>query len=276
MEGLAMTPETLDRLAGDLVDLLGTGRQIPPISRDHPELDLPAAYAIAARVRDLRRARGERPVGRKIGFTNTTIWDRYNVTGPMWGHVYAHTVHDLPAASGRFALAGLPEPRIEPEIVFGLAAAPNAAMTETALLDCIGWVAHGFEIVQSVYPGWVFTAADTAAAFGLHGALLIGPRHSIDTDRRAWGKALADFTVELRCGATLHAEGHAANVLGGPVRALRFLVEELARNPAAPPLSPGEIVTTGTLTDAMPVRPGETWTSTIAGLDVEGLSLTFD
>jgi 2-oxo-3-hexenedioate decarboxylase len=270
-----VTPETRDRLAADLVDLLGTGRQIPPLSRDHPELDLPAAYAVAARVLDLRTARGERPVGRKIGFTNTTIWDRYNVTGPMWSHVYAQTVTDLPANRGRFALAGLPEPRIEPEIVFGLAAAPDAGMTEAALLGCIGWVAHGFEIVQSVYPGWVFTAADTAAAFGLHGALLVGPRHALDNDRRAWGKALADFTVELRCGDTLHDTGHAANVLGGPVRALRFLVEEIARH-GGPPLGPGEIVSTGTLTDAMPVAPGETWTSTIAGLPVEGLTLTFD
>jgi 2-oxo-3-hexenedioate decarboxylase len=270
-----VTPATIDRLAGDLVDLLGTARQIPPISRDHPELDLPAAYAIAARVLDLRRARGEHPVGRKIGFTNTTIWDRYNVTGPMWSHVYAGTVHDLPAARGRFALAGLPEPRIEPEIVFGLVAAPDAGMNEAALLDCIGWVAHGFEIVQSVYPGWIFTAPDTAAAFGLHGALLIGPRHAVAADRRAWGKALADFTVELHCGDTLRAEGHAANVLGGPVRALRFLVEEIVRL-HGPPLAPGEIVSTGTITDAMPVRPGETWSSTFAGLDVEGLTLSLD
>ncbi len=270
-----MTPETLDRLAADLVDLLGTGRQIPPISRDHPELDLPAAYGIAARVRERRIARGERPVGRKIGFTNTTIWDRYGVAGPMWSHVYAETVHDLPEARGRFALAGLPEPRIEPEIVLGLAAAPDAGMTDATLLGCVGWVAHGFEIVQSVYPGWVFTAPDTAAAFGLHGALLIGPRHVLDDDRSTWGEALTDFTVELRCGATLHDTGHAGNVLGGPLRALRFLVEEIARH-GGPPLTAGEIVTTGTITDAMPVRPGETWTSTVAGLPVEGLTLTFE
>jgi 2-oxo-3-hexenedioate decarboxylase len=47
-------------------------------------------------------------------------------------------------------------------------------MDETALLACIDWVAHGFELVQSIFPGWKFSAPDAAAAFGLHGALLIG------------------------------------------------------------------------------------------------------
>ena len=36
-------------------------------------------------------------------------------------------------------------------------------------------VAHGFEFVQSVCPGWKFNAASSAASFGLHGAVVIGP-----------------------------------------------------------------------------------------------------
>jgi 2-oxo-3-hexenedioate decarboxylase len=52
-------------------------------------------------------------------------------------------------------------------------------MDNAALLSCVAWVAHGFEIVQSIYPDWKFSPADSAAANGLHGALLIGPRHEI-------------------------------------------------------------------------------------------------
>jgi 2-oxo-3-hexenedioate decarboxylase len=56
---------------------------------------------------------------------------------------------------------------------------------------------------------------------------------------------------------------------------MRFLVEEIARRPASPPLEAGEIVTTGTMTDAQPVRAGETWTTELDGIPLRGLRLTF-
>jgi 2-oxo-3-hexenedioate decarboxylase len=69
--------------------------------------------------------------------------------------------------------------------------------------------------------------------------------------------------------------GCAANVLGGPVSALRHLVELLAVDPINPPLSAGEIVTTGTLTRALPVTPGETWTTELAGVALAGIRVRF-
>jgi 2-oxo-3-hexenedioate decarboxylase len=155
-----------------------------------------------------------------------------------------------------------------------LAKAPNAAMSEDALLDCIDWISPGFEIVFSPFPGWSFAAADAAAAYGLHGMLLVGERSGIAGDRAGWGRALREFTVELSGSSGTRASGHAANVLGGPIEALRFLVEELDRFPASPPLAPGEIVTTGTLTEAMPAVPGDTWTATFTGLRVRDAELT--
>ena len=148
-------------------------------------------------------------------------------------------------------------------------------MSEEALLGCVGWVAHGFEIVQSVYPGWKLTGAESAAAFGLHGALLIGPRHAIGSDRPAWGERLRSFTLTLRKRGVAVAEGAGANVLGGPIQALRFLVEEIARYPVNAPIAAGEIVTTGTLTDAQPVAPGDEWSTELRGIPIAGISLAF-
>ena len=39
----------------------------------------------------------------------------------------------------------------------------------------VDWVAHGFEFVQSIFPGWRFQAADTVADVGLHGRCFSGP-----------------------------------------------------------------------------------------------------
>ena len=59
----------------------------------------------------------------------------------------------------------------------------------------------------------------------------------------------------------LSITGRAANVLDGPLFALRHLAETLAQDPLSPALAAGEIVTTGTLTRAFPVAAGEEWTT---------------
>ncbi len=130
-------------------------------------------------------------------------------------------------------------------------------MDDRVLLSCVEWMAHGFEMVQSHYPGWRFTAADTVAAFGLHGALLLGPPKPITpANADGWQTALAAFDILLLRDGVVADEGHATNVLGGgPLAALRHLVGALAGNPESPPLAAGEIITTGTLTRALPSRP---------------------
>lgn len=260
-------------IARELMDLLGSGRQVEPFSARDPEFGLAQAYEVVAEVRTMRVARGEVPVGRKIGFTNTTIWQHYGVSGPMWNHVFDTTLHDLAGGVGTFSLAGLAEPRIEPEIALHLAQAPRAGMDEDDLLGCVDWIAHGFEIVHSCFPGWRFSIADTAAAYGLHGALLLGPRHGIESDRAAWRRTLHAFSIELSQAGVKVADGHASNVLGGPLSALRFLVEEIACTRPADALRPGEIVTTGTLTDAQPVAAGDLWSTVLHGIDLGGLRL---
>jgi len=54
--------------------------------------DLDTAYHHALAVRALRTARSENPRGYKIGFTNRTIWERYDVFAPIWGTVYDTTL----------------------------------------------------------------------------------------------------------------------------------------------------------------------------------------
>lgn len=260
-----------ERTAHELLALLGTGRQ----RSDIVVPDMVAAGRIVARVRALREARGERAIGRKIGFTNTTIWAAYGVDGPMWNYVWDTTVQTSEGGHARVDLAGLPEPRIEPEVVLHLSRAPQPGMDEEALLGCVDRVAHGCEIVQSPMPGWRFTAAQSAAAFGLHGKLVVGSWCEVAKDRGAWRARLADFRVSLKRGGKFVETGRAANVLGGPLSALRYLVETIAGDAVGVPLQAGEIVTTGTLTDAHPVRPGEHWNTEFQGIALDGLRLRF-
>jgi 2-oxo-3-hexenedioate decarboxylase len=251
------------------------GRQRGRLTDADPAFDVACAYEVLAELHARRIARGWKPVGRKIGFTNTTIWERYGVDRPMWSHVWDRTVTYAVGDRVELALDGLMEPRIEPEIVFGIDGPLPPGDEPLDILRAVAWIAPGFEIVQSPFAGWKFAAADCAAAYGLHGRLAIGTRVPVtDANRVALAATLPTFEVTLSRGDTVIEKGMGANVLGSPARALMYLRDVLATQPWAPPLATGEIVTTGTITDAQSVRPGETWQATFGTLPLRTLTAT--
>ncbi|HEX7053689.1 MAG TPA: decarboxylase [Burkholderiales bacterium] len=252
-------------LADDVIAAHEAASEVPPFSERYPGLDAAAGYEAAAALHRHRLARGWRPVGRKIGFTNRALWPRYGVFEPIWGRVYDKTLVDAPEGRARVPLAGLVNPRIEPEICLGLSDSPRAGNVAAA----IGWVAHAVEIVQCHHAGWKVAVGDCTASNGLHGRLVVGPRLAPMPDM---ARRLPAVEAELYRGEALVDRGSGANVLGSPLIALQHLVELLERQ-GAEPLRPGEIVTTGVMTDAHPVAAGETWRTRIDGLPLPGLTL---
>ena len=268
-----MTERNILAITSEALAAIDAGAQIPLFSARHPGFSPDDAMRAGAAMRRMRLARGEIAVGRKIGFTNRTIWTEYNVFAPNWGTMYQRTVRNLADIGGVFSLAGLAEPRIEPEIVFGIGRAPRRDMDDASLIAAIDWVAHGFEIVQSPFANWKFAPSDTIVANALHGALLIGPRFPLAANAEEWQRTLSAFEIDLKRNGTVMDHGRAANVLDGPLSALRHLIELLAAENDSPPLAAGEIVTTGTLTRALPIAPGETWTTELFGVALPGLSV---
>ena len=266
----------LKPIADALIAAYDTATTLPPITASAPDFSVADGYAVLHDIETRRRAQGWKAVGRKIGFTNRTIWPRYGVYQPMWAHVWTHTIHFAPGGKAALPLNGLVQPRIEPEVVFKLNGPVPLTDDAAAVLACVEWMAPGFEIVQSHFPDWKFAAADCTAAFGLHGALVIGaPLAVTDANRAALAAALPAFELTLSRGDTVIDRGVGSNVLGSPALALVHLARLLADQPQAPKLAAGEIVTTGTVTDAWPVAAGETWSSDYGALGINGLALSF-
>ncbi len=261
------------RLAGELLAAYDEARLIPLPSERAGGLTVTQAYDVGDRLRLARLARGERALGYKIGFTNRTIWPRYNVFEPIWAPVWDSTVRMLDGTEAATTLQGLVQPRLEPEIVFGFRSSPRAGMSEAELSACLAWVAHGYEIVHTHFEGWRFTAADTVADFALHGRLFVGPRVPVDSFARL-GEDLAALKLTLACDGRVVDTGHGRNVLDGPLNALRLWVDAMALRTPAWPLGAGDIVTTGTLTDAWPMAPGQVWQSRPSDARLPGLHLS--
>jgi 2-oxo-3-hexenedioate decarboxylase len=267
----------MDRIAAITADLLRAYDQatlLDPPAQVDPQFDLNAGYAVGAALTVERKARGERPIGRKLGFTNAKIWAEYGVNAPFWAYIYDTTLRYAPNGMAMLELSGRVAPRIEPELVLGLGAVPDRhTNSPEALLRAVAWVALGLEVVDCHFAEWRFTLADAIADFGLHAALLVGPQLPIDPAQpEATLEALAHCRIVLQCNGAVIDTGVGANALGSPITALGHLVRTLEEQGEAP-LQAGEVITTGTLTPAFPIVSGETWTVDGTGLPLAPLTL---
>lgn len=264
------------RVGESLVVALSEGSRLAPITSRMQHFDQADAYEVLRGIAEARVAQGWVQIGRKIGFTNRTSWERYGVHAPMWAHMWDRTVEFATDDGSKVSLDRLVQPRIEPEIVFKLRGPIPIVDDPVDILSNVEWLAPGFEIVQCLYPNWVFTVPDAIAAFGFHGRLVVGTPVAVNSENReSLATALHEFEVTLSRDTAIVDRGTGANVLASPALALASLARVVADQPRQPPLRGGEVITTGTITDAWTVRSGERWTSDYGSLGLRGLCVTF-
>lgn len=264
--------------AAELLTAWDEGRIIPSIAAREAKFDWDDAYEVSAEIIRLRRARSEKTVGRKIGFTNRNIWPQYGATSPIWHPVYDRTLTRAVDGKATLSLAKSSQPLIEPEIAFKLRAAPPVNCQDPVqMLRTIEWYAPSFEIVCCHFADWKCTPAEFAADFSLHWHLVVGTPVAVDEKNLpALARQLGECQITLSRDGNIMDRGKGANALDHPCLALAFLANIVAKQPAFDALHAGEIITTGTLTNALPIKAGETWQSRYEGLPgVEGIALSF-
>ena len=184
--------------------------------------------------------REKKPVGRKIGFTNRTIWAEYGVYAPIWGYMYDTTVKPLdagrrpgsgPAAGNRASSRRLPSASRGRRAPAWTKPLCSAAST--------GW-RMDFEIVQSVFSRLAlrrrrYRGPPTPCTAPIASAPAIA---CADYPQVDWLAALARFRDRIVAQwASRMERGKAPNVLDGPLSALRHVVALLARDSANAPVA---------------------------------------
>ena len=235
-------------------------------------LDLAAAYAVERELVQLRRAEGQRTVGLKVGFANKAMWRALKMETVVWAHMYDDTVRHAVSNASQVPTARMVAPKIEPEIVFRLKQPLEGATDAAAVLSCVESISLGFEIIDCVFPDWKFTPIDFVAAYGLHAGLIVGEPMVVKADNiPALVDQLAAFTVRLEKNGEAVAEGGGRNSLKSPALCLGELGSALAKQ-GATPLAAGDYVSSGTLTDAKLIAPGDTFTALLDGLALPPLT----
>jgi 2-oxo-3-hexenedioate decarboxylase len=239
-----------DQLADDIIAARrGRHTLAKPSDRD-ASFDLADAYRVAQRISARWSGLGHVRCGAKIGLTYRGAWKALGLDRPVWAPLY----EDGLVSGTEVHIGDLVAPRIEAEVVVGLASALRPGASSDEIAQALAWAALGFELVDCHYPGWRLTPPDLVADFGCHAGLAVG-RRCVEL-KAARAESLADLRITLTCDGAQVADGGGADVLGGPLAALQALLAA----PDAPHLESGDIVATGALTGgAVPVAPGQVW-----------------
>jgi 2-keto-4-pentenoate hydratase len=270
-----MSQNDAETLARELMSAHEADQMVPIPPSARTGFDLNTAYEVEATLKRMREAAGHRAVGRKVGYANKAMWRVLKLETLVWAHMYNDTVHHADNNSATLTLPHHRSLKIEPEIVFGMKQPITAeGLDATAALQSTEWLALGFEIIDCPFPEWKFQPSDFVASFGLHAALVIGERREIRPDMIAGlVDQLARFKLRMSKHGEFVEEGSGRNSLRSPALCLAELGAAIIRRFPTEPLSPGEIVSSGTLTAGHLSGQGDLWTAEVEGLPLPPLTL---
>ena len=247
----------LDTLAEVFLQIFRTGRLPEGASVDLTHLSLDEAYEVQRRVIERRVDSGERRIGHKVGCTSNAIRRQFGLVEPinawlMEPHVFHGDV--------RLNLTDCPHCAIEPEFVLSMKHDVTAVVVdERELVSAIEWAAPGIEIHQYRFYGEQPTSQELIASNGIHVGIVVGSERinpaEVNFDLEGVGAFRNDELV---------ASGIGAEIMGGPLRSLKWLANRLlARNE---PLRAGQLVIPGSAVELVPVNSGDNITAAFTTL----------
>ncbi|WKU02967.1 2-keto-4-pentenoate hydratase [Micromonospora sp. HUAS LYJ1] len=248
----ALAEHDTERMAMALYQARRERVPIAPFTDACPTLDAAGGYAVQRRLTDLLVSDGERVIGYKAGLTSAPMQEMFGVDAPDYGPVFASTVRP---DGTRVARDDFISPKVEAEIVFRLAsplAGPGVTVEQARA--AIGEVVAGLEVVDSRITDWRIRLGDTIADLASNGAAVLGRpvRARPDLDYRL-------VRMAFRRNGELVASGRGADALGDPVAVVALLANLLGENGVT--LEAGQLIMTGALHAAVPLRPGDTYTA---------------
>ncbi len=195
--------------------------EAPPPSGVHPsQITVQQAYQIQRLVLQRREARGERPVGYKVGCTSHGVRTQFGLSEPICGRLMAPHVEfgHITVDYGAYDHCA-----VEPEFALRIARDITAPVEDPhTLIAAIEYVSPSVELHNYRFRFGEPTLQELIASNGIHAGLVIGPQQTA-ADAFDWDQERIGLLVD----GELVAEGVGADILGGPLRSLRWLANIL-------------------------------------------------
>ena len=215
---------------------------------DISQLSMEQAYQCQDAFLKLRENDGDQPFGYKVGCTSAAIREQFGFDEPIYGRLMTPGKlfeQDSVEARNYDNLA------IEPEFVItmkrDLYGVPES---EQELIDAIDTIRPGIELHNYTYHFSPPTRQELICSNGIHVAQLVGS-HAVEASAIHWElEGVAVFKNQK-----LVASGVAADIMGGPLNSLKFLLSHLKSRDQK--LAAGEMVIPGSATALIPVEAGD-------------------
>lgn len=248
----------LAALAATLSDAALAASAVPQLSLAQ-ELTLEDAYAVQRAGIELRSARGDRPVGLKLGFTSRAKAEQMGVHDVIVGVLTARM--QVPDGDS-VDRASFIHPRIEPEIAFRLGRAVDLSDPTDDLADAVIAIAPALEIIDSRYRDFSFSLADVVADNTSAAAFVVGAWQGFGL--AGGGTDVSNLGVVLEVDGRVVETGSTAAILGNPLRALDSF-KRMARLHGLE-LPSGSVLLAGAATAAVPLTSGSVVEASVTGL----------
>jgi 2-keto-4-pentenoate hydratase len=218
---------------------------------------LESAYAVQEINTQRRLNDGARLVGRKVGLTAAATRKQYGVTEPDCGMLFTDMAlfDGAEVAAKRFI-----HPKVEGEIAFVLGRDLDTESPSPAqVLQAVDFVVAAIEIVDSRVQNWDTRILDMVADNASAAMFVVGtqPRLLRDLD-------LSHCALVMERRGDPVVTGAATNVMGNPLRSLRWVAGMAART--GHPLKAGDTIMSGALGSMISAVAGDSFEARISGL----------
>ncbi|NMF99137.1 2-oxo-3-hexenedioate decarboxylase [Aromatoleum toluolicum] len=245
---LTLSREDIVRLSERVEGAQTRAYAIPKLTDEYPAMTIADGYAVQSELRRRYLAAGHRLVGWKAGLTSKAKMQQMGVNVPSIGFLTDRMARPENSA---ISTADLVHPRVECEVAFVMKKDLHGpGCTREDVLDATDYVLPAVEIIDSRFSGFKFDLASVIADNGSSARFVGGgrARYFEELDLRTLG------VVMEKNGETV-AMGASAAVLGHPAEAIAMLVNILAD--MGEHLPAGSFVMSGGITEAIPVKPGD-------------------
>jgi len=226
------------------------GHEVEKITNNHPDLTIDEAYSIQNKLLKQRlKENNTVKTGLKLGLTSKAKQEMMGVDEAIIGELHADMLaYEWEPLDCSFLI----HPKIEPEIAFFLNEdIQGENITETDILQATKYVAPAFEVIDSRYKDFKFTLLDIIADNCSSKKCIVGSQlnltKSID---------LSNIGVTMSKNGKVEQTGSSAAVLGHPFKAMAWAANTLERKGGN--FEKGDIVLSGAISEAIPIKSGDT------------------
>lgn len=183
-------------------------------------ISVPEAYAVQDRVAGKRETRGERVVGYKVGCTSHAIRRQFGLEEPIRAYLFDPHVY---GDGVRLDWSAFLKCAIEPELVITMGRPVRSkGLTDAQLIASIENLGAGIELHHYHFWHQPPTLQELICSGGLHAGLVVGPR---PTGPKPFSFREEVFIVYV--DGERVTEAPASEIMGGPLRSLRWLSDSL-------------------------------------------------